>query len=949
MELNIEQKQAVEHDTGPLLIIAGAGTGKTRAITSRIINLIESGKAKPSEILALTFTEKASNEMIERVDVAMPLGYDELCIKTFHSFADQVLRESGLEMGIDPGYKIMTQVEQWFFFKKHLFDFSLDYYRPLGNPNRFIYSILSHFSRLKDELIKPADYIRHAEDLRLKLEDQMSSGVDLECDPEEAEKMLEIAKVYEQYQNLTIKENYLDFGDLCFYVNELFEKRSSCLKKYQNRYKYILIDEFQDTNYAQFQIVLKLAAGHKNICVVGDDDQSIYKWRGASLSNILQFETHFPESKKVVLNENYRSTGNILDSAYKLIQNNNPDRLEVKIGVNKRLKCNAEGNEKVEAHHFASFIEESTFVAQKIKEIRQKTGAEWNNFAILVRANQLTHPFIDELKYLDIPYQVRNPKGLFSLDEIKDLIAVLRVLANPYDNVAFLRVLKMETFSISMAEILDILTKNGNENIYDILKNLEATLPGIGDGKQNVYELISALIEYSKKEPVGLVINEFLNKSGYLNSLVKRERFEELENINEFAKQVGRFERETADSTVRDFVSYLNLLEEAYATFGGPEFEDRNSVQVLTVHGSKGLEFDYVFVVNMVKQRFPSNRRSEPFEVPEKLTKEIYPEGDFHLEEERRLFYVAITRARKQLFLTYSDTYEGNKKWSVSPFVEEILEENSERACRVEHPAADDAIKRLREFKKPGKSIFELPEFKGTRLSYSQLDTFKMCPLKYNYRYLMKVPTAQAHAANFGNSVHKTLNDFYLALKQGQKVDLEFIQKLYEKNWIPYGYESKDHEMTRKTTGWEILKNYYEKNGDPWVIPAFLEQPFNIKIAEHWFMGRIDRIDKLADGTYEVIDYKTGAVKESKEVDKDMQLSLYALACRDVLRLPVSKLSLYYLEDNQKISTTRDEKKLKALMEDVQGLIEQVKTSDFSPTPGFHCQFCDYKLICPVA
>ncbi len=928
--LNAQQKQAVEHSAGPLLIIAGAGTGKTRVITSRILHLVESGLADPGEILALTFTEKAANEMIDRVDAGISQSYDQFHISTFHAFADQVLRESGMEIGIDPGYKILSDTEQWFFFKKHLFEFELDYYRPLGNPNKFIYSLVKHFGRLKDEMIDPVKYLEYAESL----------------EGEEKVKMLEVAKAYGKYQELMIKNNFLDFGDLNFYVNRLFEKRVSCLKKYQDKFKYIMVDEFQDTNYAQFRLILHLSDVSKNIAVVGDDDQSIYKWRGASLSNILQFEKHFPDLTKVVLTENYRSAKNILDSSYALIQNNNPDRLEVKIAIEKKLHCNTEENEAVEIHQFPDFLQESTFVAERIKELSKVPGFEYGNCAILVRANNLTHPFIDELKYLGIPYQVRNPKGLFALDEIKDLIALVRVLANPYDDVALLRLLKMDLFDVSMREIIDALNQAKNSHLFNVIKDEEQTLAGMESGQVKLKRVLIELIEFSKKHSVGITLNEFIQKSGLLNSLIENEKFEQLDNINEFAKQVAKFEKENENSSVRDFVEYLDLLEEANAVFEYQPFSDRNSVQVLTVHGSKGLEFDHVFIVNAVRERFPGRPRGEAFELPEELTNEIYPEGNFHLQEERRLFYVAMTRARKKLFITYSAQYEGNKKWKRSQFVDEVLDSGS--AVLVEHDESEDAIKRLKSFKEPGKSIFDLPSFTDKRLSYSKLNTFQTCPLQFSYRYLMNVPVGQSHAANFGTSIHGTLNELYRLLKSGKVVTKKILTDLYEKNWLSAGYDSAEHEKTRREQGLLMLENFFDANCDPWVIPYALEQQFNVKIGQYVINGRIDRIDQLEDGTFEVIDYKTGSAKETLNLKKDMQLSIYALACRDILKIPVSKLTLYFIEDNQRISTRRSDLELENFEKEVLEFIENMRNSRFGATPGFHCQFCDFRLICPA-
>ncbi|MBI4975140.1 UvrD-helicase domain-containing protein [Candidatus Peregrinibacteria bacterium] len=493
MNFNSEQKKAIDHTKGPLLIIAGAGTGKTRVITSSVLHLINSGVYKASEILALTFTEKASNEMVERIDMEMPLGYEEICVKTFHSFSEQILRESGLEIGLDTSYKILTKEEQWFFFKKNLYNFELNYYRPLGNPNKFISNLLTHFSKLKDELIPPEKYIEWAGGL---------------ADEEVREKNLEVANAYKKYQELLIQNNYLDFGDLTTYAVKLFETRKSVLAEYRNRFKYIFVDEFQDTNFAQFRLVRMLAEEHKNITVVGDDDQSIYKWRGASLSNILQFEKFFPEAKKVVLTGNYRSSQNILDSAYALIQNNNPDRLEVKSNIVKRLNSNIDCNEKVHAHHFQNYLNECEFVAEKIASLQKEEGLPYSSFAILVRTNRLTSPFIDALKSVGIPCHVNDPKGLLHLPEIKDLVAVVKFLANSYDDIALLRILKCDVFGVQMGEILSVINNPIKKHLIDALRNLandgNEVLPGLESNFKKIFELLSYLVEFSKKKSVGL-------------------------------------------------------------------------------------------------------------------------------------------------------------------------------------------------------------------------------------------------------------------------------------------------------------------------------------------------------------------------------------------------------------------------------------------------------------
>ncbi|HLA25993.1 MAG TPA: UvrD-helicase domain-containing protein, partial [Patescibacteria group bacterium] len=327
--LNKEQKEAVVHENGPLLIIAGAGTGKTTVITRRIAWLILEKKIKPDEILALTFTEKASAEMEERVDRLLPYGYVDLWISTFHGFAEKILRLHGLDIGLPTNFRVLSDTEQWYLVRKNLDKFNLDYYRPLGNPTKFIHALLKHFSRAKDEEISPEEYLKYAEELKL------NQDTDGESDILEIKRLEEVANAYHIYQKILLENNALDFGDLINYVLKLFKIRHNILDNYRRQFKYILVDEFQDTNWAQYELVKLLAEPNNNLTVVGDDDQSIYKFRGASISNILTFKKDFQKSRDILLTENYRSTQNILDLSYGFIQQNNPNRLEARMNEKK--------------------------------------------------------------------------------------------------------------------------------------------------------------------------------------------------------------------------------------------------------------------------------------------------------------------------------------------------------------------------------------------------------------------------------------------------------------------------------------------------------------------------------------------------------------------------------------------------------------------------------------
>ena len=364
-DLNDAQKQAVTFKEGPLLIVAGAGTGKTAVITRRIAWLISQGFAKPEEILALTFTDKAATEMEERVDKLLPYGYVNLWVSTFHSFGERILRDWALEIGLPNDFRVLTASQQWMLLRNNLEKFTLDYYRPLGNPTKFIHALLQHFSRAKDEMIAPAEYLKFVQNLAL----------DKDADRESATRLAEVADAYHVYQQLLLERSAFDFGDLINHTLALLKKRPRALAELQKKFKYILVDEFQDTNIAQYELIKLLAAPANNLTVVGDDDQSIYKFRGASISNILQFTGDFQKCRKVFLTKNYRSYQNILDTTYAFIQLNNPYRLEVTLaqnqtGLSKKLSADRRGNGEIACFSYRTAEDEAEGVVRKILSLQ---------------------------------------------------------------------------------------------------------------------------------------------------------------------------------------------------------------------------------------------------------------------------------------------------------------------------------------------------------------------------------------------------------------------------------------------------------------------------------------------------------------------------------------------------------------------------------------------------
>ncbi|MEK7528180.1 MAG: PD-(D/E)XK nuclease family protein, partial [Patescibacteria group bacterium] len=542
-----------------------------------------------------------------------------------------------------------------------------------------------------------------------------------------------------------------------------------------------------------------------------------------------------------------------------------------------------------------------------------------------------------------------------SREIIKSLLSLVRFLANPRDVVSFFSIISSDIFGMPMEEVAMIMKKAryDNANLFGLLNgNGQGSLFDSSDSRGKLHNILKELLEYSRSSGVSDVIGRFLEKTGLLKSLCANEtpeNIQKIEDISAFGKLLARFQGVYGDRRVGEFVEYIDYLEFSRENTQEQKL-DPEAVKILTVHGSKGLEFDAVFIPSLVAQRFPSTDRSEAIGIPEELIKESIPAEEDHMQEERRLFYVAATRAKKHLFLTLSERYkEGKKKWKQSVFVTEAIE--SKVVSVHDHKGEKEPERSIQSVQ----AVKKVPDVKRNivlkKASYSQIYTYLECPLKYKFRYLFQVPSPPQATTSFGSSVHNALKNFYEILLEDRSLipTLEGLQSLYKKNWISQGYDTRTFEQAMYKRGQEMIERFFEENKNNWVVPAFVEKMFTLRIAECSITGRIDRIDKLEDGTYEVIDYKTGKLKDEKEVKKDLQLSLYALACRDFLKIPVSRLSLYFLEDNKKISTERTEEDINKFEDELKGYLDDITESDFIATPGRHCSWCEYMTICTKA
>ncbi|HYR73740.1 MAG TPA: ATP-dependent DNA helicase [Candidatus Acidoferrum sp.] len=948
--LNAPQAAAVTHETGPLLIIAGAGTGKTTVITRRIAYLIATRAARPSEILALTFTDKAAAEMEERVDTLVPYGYADVQIATFHAFGDRLIKENALELGLTPDFRVLTRAEQIIFLRDHLFEFPLKHYRPLGDPTRHLHAILTQFSRLKDEDVGPDEYLAHAEEL-------LAAAADEELRLA-AEQHLELARTYAQYQTLMARLGQVDFGDQIVEALRLFRTRPHILRRYQGRYRYILVDEFQDTNYAQFELVKLLAARHRNVAVVGDDDQAIFRFRGASMSNILDFDRTYPDARQVVLQENRRSPQAVLDAAYRLIQHNNPDRLEVAQKIDKRLVSTVGMGEAPRHLPFDTVSTESDQVAELIREEHER-GRPYRDFAVLVRANNDADHYLRALNMRGIPWTFSGNAGLYGRPEVRLLIAFLRSVVYTDDSISLHYLASSDVYQVPIVDLTNCATyaNRRNRHLFDVLHDVPADLAVSDEGRLAIARLVTDLTRYmelGREHPTGEVLYQFLVDSGLMTRYAKApaELEQEVQNVSKFFTRVKDAARVLKYDNVREFVSHLDALMDAGDDPAVAEADTETpAVHVVTVHKSKGLEWPIVFMVDCVQNKFPSTRRSDPLEIPPELIKDLLPTGDFHEQEERRLFYVGMTRAKERLYLTSAEDMGGKRKWKVSQFVLEALDLPKDAARPFRAQAIEELRRQAPAPELAGLGLAPIPDEEPLAVSHRQVDDYQTCPLKYQFIHILRIPLRQHHSVVYGNALHKAV-EFYLRRRAaGNYTSLEDFLLAFDNAWRNEGFLTREHEEQRKRGGIAALTRFYHEEEASGQKPTDVEREFGFTLGLDRVRGRFDRVDETPDGLV-IVDYKSSDVTDQKKADQrakeSLQLKIYALAQHEMTgRLP-ARVELRFLESGLVGRHTPTGADLGKAREAIAEAARGIRRREFEATPEYQaCRYCPYNQICP--
>jgi DNA helicase-2/ATP-dependent DNA helicase PcrA len=953
--LNEAQRAAVVHGEGPLLIIAGAGTGKTTVLTRRIAHLIATRRARPEEILALTFTEKAAAEMAERVDQLIPWGYAETVISTFHAFGDRVLRESALEAGLDPQFRVLSQPEQVIFLRERLFRLPLDRFRPLGDPTRHLAALATLVSRAKDEDVSPAQYRAWAEAKR----ESATSGEERD----EVETELELAAFYEAHQRLLAEAGLVDFGDQIHRTLALLRERPAVLARLRERFRFVLVDEFQDTNHAQLEMLKLLAGETANLTVVGDDDQAIYRWRGAAAANLLAFRRLHPGAREVVLVENYRSTPAILDAAARLVGYNNPYRLEAIAGIDKRLRSSRPGGAPVRHVHFDTVSAEADGVAAMIEE-RVGQGARPRDFAVLVRSNADADPFERALNVRGLPHRFSGSRGLYAREEVRLLVSFLRMVANPDDSVSLFYLAASEIYRMPEGDLLRLnhYAMRKTRPLLEVLRGLPENedLAGVSAGAREaavrlLADLDRAVAEVPRRR-TGEVLYGFLQWSGLLGRLAKEASAEaeaKVKNIARFFEAVKAYGDVAEHDRVPAFVAHLDLLREAGDDPAVAEADpDEDAVHVLTVHKAKGLEFPHVFLVGCAESKFPLQRRGDPLSLPEELVKEELAGGaSGHLLEERRLFYVAMTRARDELVLTSASDYGTTRARKVSRFVVEALDLPSPRPVSRKTAPLEALARNAPAPLTPAPADAPIPEDELLRLSYGQVDDYETCPLKYRYVHVLRVPLLTHHAVVYGHAVHEAVRRHFEARLAGRPFSADDLVAAFRAAWVSEGFLSREHEDERLRAGEAMLRRFHAEEAQaPWA-PTAVERAFAFDLERNRVQGRYDLVIER-EGEVAIVDFKTGDVRDAKAAEKrareSLQLDVYALAHLKTTGRRPDRVELRFLESGLAAGRRPTAEEASATEERIRAAAAAIRRREFPAKPTWMaCGQCPFREICP--
>ncbi len=980
-----QQRLAIEHIHGPMLVVAGAGTGKTAVLSQRIARLIDREEAKPDEILAVTYTRNGAAELVRRAGAILypDLGPERAAAKllasglqanTFHAYCFSLLQDAGVK------FALLDDQDLFVLLRRRIGELRLERFIKAADPGRFLRDLMEFFRRCHDELRTPDDYddyVAQVERREIPLQ-RVARSKDAEGMPleEVLARCHEIARAFRYVEDLLKQEGLGTFGHILTRAVEVLGRRQSVLQAAQKRARFILIDEFQDSNVAQIQLAKLLAGESANVFAVGDPDQAIYRFRGATSGAFDQFLKTFGADRvrRVTMSENRRSTPPILRCAYEAIRcNPEVGSKELPDGGWPRepLACARLEREKnlAKAPMVHAVVhnknDDAAFIADTIDAtLRRKPAMRYGDFAVLYRNHFHRAEVADELRRRGIPVQVKG-SDLFDAPEVRDAMAVLRVLDGP-DPVALFRVAALPQFCVDGGQFRAELALAGRN------PSVEAVLEKVAGGPQVMQAVRAARQDLASANGMVPAAIRIMRGSFQLGDSWPMQRLQEF-----IADWSGKPRQIARDGTLHELLDYIAVFQEGDGALSEDSADDdpvaalaprevsgepQDAVQLMTVHAAKGLEFPCVFVLRVVKQSFPGGYKESLVEFPQELrSKDTATEGEpktLHDEEERRLFYVALTRAKDELYIC-GQFGRGKKDPTPVPpgYMRELLDKKNaslQDAIECRKLPQTTLLDRLQAAAEPSPLISEwvqMPPRDDARLSElsaSAIDQYERCPMAYKLSRDWRIPEGPVARMQFGGAMHLALKAYFDGVHAGRPLDEDAVVACFLDEFSKTKIEEEIQRQLYEKEGREQLTRFLRSDlARPQGEILHTERNFSFTIGETKVRAKMDRIDQAVSGEVVVVDYKTGKPKTQEDADKSLQLSIYALAARDGQMAP-SSLVFINLENCSAVHSSRSEGDLLKTEQKVVEVAGKIAAGEFEPRPGLGCNGCSYRSICPA-
>lgn len=964
------QQEAIDHVHGPMVVLAGAGTGKTTVLIQRIANLVRQGHARPDEILALTYTDNAAEQMQNRVRLELKgTNIEGLQTCTFHAWCNTLLHRRGRS------FQVLDDKDLWVYLRRRIRDLRLKYFVRAANVSQFLDDLLEFMRRCQDELVGPeqyADYVARLERGEIPLPRVAKSKKQAELDDAEIlDRCREIARVFATVEDMLRTKNLGTFGHMITGAYHLLKNAPALLEEERRRIRFLLVDEFQDANFAQVEILALLAGEASNLFIVGDPDQAIYQFRGASSEAFSLFVRHFPAAKIVALEKNRRSLSPILRCAFGIVDENPPVFAEKANKAEKRSLAEkgcaisyqrspleswreADARERaeslvgqpVEIVTWRDKDVEAADVARRIQKKRRELRCDWSRFAVLYRQHNHREELVKELAERDIPFSI---EGLDVLDtaDVRDVLACLGAAVNPKDAASLFRVAALPQFGIDPVELKAAMRSVRRDEL---------------DFQKVMAKLAHGAIVLASVEKVHADIQpDDVTATDAVNIVIRQFALRRSPAVNAFVDFVQRWQENAVTETGRaaEFLEYLGYFRQARGSNIPLPPSKEDGVRLMTVHAAKGLEFGHVAILRGSSTSFPCPYHEPLVDFPQELRRSHSAHNDKILneQEERRLFYVAMTRAEDTLAIyakqgTGTDTRPTKflREFMGAPAYKKFWRQLQAAAVQDElFGAAEEERVAIQHSNVAAWLLMEPTASFVTGLSASSIETYEQCPLRFKLEREWNLPRDVPASLHYGAAMHRVLHTFYDAQRYGRQISDEQLLENFRADLATAGIADRYQYELYLRQGREQVTQFlaWARSGPP---PEVLqtEQKFDLPVAGTKLTGRVDRMDRVGSDGVAIVDYKTGKPKSQEDADDSLQLSLYALAAKEAWGLRAERLIFHNLEDNTVVVTTRDSADLEAAKERVRDAAENIAEGKFQAKPGYQCNLCPYRNLCPA-